>query len=102
MSWLWIERLTWITILLVNLKRLCDYFAPYLFSWLLSFVIKKNLVLPENETLPDGDDLNFGSLTRAFEAGMKEFSKPAPPKKKSSVITDPNRRNVRARNNKPQ
>lgn len=98
--WLWAERLAWLSILLINFKRLCDYFAPYFLSWVLSLVLKNQIQSNESPSDLDNDDFDLGNLSRAFQAGMQEFNKPRGPKKKNDFKIDPNRRNVRARNNK--
>lgn len=96
--WFWVERLAWLSILLINLKRIIDFLAPKFLLWLLRLVMKnysQNLEGHRN----DGENSNdgFEVLAREIKKGIQTFLEPSPKNSKNFSSPDPNRRNVRAR-----
>lgn len=51
--WLWIERLAHLSIFLITLKRVTEYFAPFLLTYFLSFILKKQQIVSSEGAGPE-------------------------------------------------
>lgn len=97
--WLWTERITWLIIIIVNTKKVLDIFFPSIVMWLFRSMLKNHPSIQTN--LADGDENgedSLSSLASLLEKGAQAFLNP--PRSKNTNNIDPNRRNVRARNQK--